>query len=574
MRLPQPVDVAFNRYGDLFTYDADMEWDINTPWYRPTRVCQAAERLRVRLAQRRGQVAAPTTPTASPPSSTSAPARPPASPSATARSSPRSTRTPCSSATGATANSTPSTSNPGQFGLHGRGRGVHHRHPAAADRPRGQPAPTARCTSPSAADAPSSGLYRVTYAGTESDRARSPGDSAEAEALRVLRRKLEAFHGQADPNAVATSWPYLGHPDRFIRFAARVAIEFQDPPNLAGSGPRRDKTPPPPSPPCSPSCRVGDKSAPTPPILEALDGSTGTTLERVPAASTCSASTASRSSAWGRPTRRPPNASIARFDPHYPARIRELNAELAKMLIYLQDPDRRRQDRRPAGEGPHPGGADRVRHGPPRPQDRLDPRTPQGVLLLVPQGRQLQGRVQLQQVRPATSRTTRSTTLTDDERTALKPILDAEPVKTPVAVPPARPFVKAWTLDDLVPARREGPRPAAETSTEAAPCSPPPTASPATASTTKAAPSAPTSPASPAASAPATSSNRSSCPSKRSATSIRPSPSPPPTAGSSPAASSTSTETSSPSWSTCSTPTARSASTAASRGNEAPRPSR
>ncbi len=33
-------DAAFNARGDLFTYDADMEWDINTPWYRPTRVCQ------------------------------------------------------------------------------------------------------------------------------------------------------------------------------------------------------------------------------------------------------------------------------------------------------------------------------------------------------------------------------------------------------------------------------------------------------------------------------------------------------------------------------------------------------
>ena len=32
-------DAAFNRHGELFTYDADMEWDINTPWYRPTRVC-------------------------------------------------------------------------------------------------------------------------------------------------------------------------------------------------------------------------------------------------------------------------------------------------------------------------------------------------------------------------------------------------------------------------------------------------------------------------------------------------------------------------------------------------------
>ncbi len=34
-------DAAFNRDGDLLTYDADMEWDVNTPWYRPTRVCLA-----------------------------------------------------------------------------------------------------------------------------------------------------------------------------------------------------------------------------------------------------------------------------------------------------------------------------------------------------------------------------------------------------------------------------------------------------------------------------------------------------------------------------------------------------
>jgi len=34
-------DIAFNRAGDLFTYDADMEWDIGAPWYRPTRVCHA-----------------------------------------------------------------------------------------------------------------------------------------------------------------------------------------------------------------------------------------------------------------------------------------------------------------------------------------------------------------------------------------------------------------------------------------------------------------------------------------------------------------------------------------------------
>ncbi|MEM0927437.1 MAG: L-sorbosone dehydrogenase, partial [Planctomycetota bacterium] len=31
-------DIALNREGELFSYDADMEWDVGTPWYRPTRV--------------------------------------------------------------------------------------------------------------------------------------------------------------------------------------------------------------------------------------------------------------------------------------------------------------------------------------------------------------------------------------------------------------------------------------------------------------------------------------------------------------------------------------------------------
>ena len=33
-----PYDFAFNGDGEMFTYDADMEWDIGAPWYRPTRV--------------------------------------------------------------------------------------------------------------------------------------------------------------------------------------------------------------------------------------------------------------------------------------------------------------------------------------------------------------------------------------------------------------------------------------------------------------------------------------------------------------------------------------------------------
>jgi putative heme-binding domain-containing protein len=32
-------DLAINTDGQIFTFDADMEWDMGTPWYRPTRIC-------------------------------------------------------------------------------------------------------------------------------------------------------------------------------------------------------------------------------------------------------------------------------------------------------------------------------------------------------------------------------------------------------------------------------------------------------------------------------------------------------------------------------------------------------
>ena len=35
--LRNPYDITFNAEGDLFTWDADMEWDQGSTWYRPTR---------------------------------------------------------------------------------------------------------------------------------------------------------------------------------------------------------------------------------------------------------------------------------------------------------------------------------------------------------------------------------------------------------------------------------------------------------------------------------------------------------------------------------------------------------
>jgi putative heme-binding domain-containing protein len=70
-------------------------------------------------------------------------------------------------------------------------------------------------------------LFRVTYAGTEAAAplaASALHDKAGSES-RELRHKLEAMNVAPDPTTVAAAWPHLSSPDRFIRYAARLAIE-------------------------------------------------------------------------------------------------------------------------------------------------------------------------------------------------------------------------------------------------------------------------------------------------------------------------------------------------------------
>lgn len=71
-----------------------------------------------------------------------------------------------------------------------------------------------------------SALYRVTY--TAPIAAAEPNlKNTDGAVARTLRHRLEKFHGKADPKAVETAWQHLGSPDRFIRYAARIAIESQ-----------------------------------------------------------------------------------------------------------------------------------------------------------------------------------------------------------------------------------------------------------------------------------------------------------------------------------------------------------
>src|SRR6185295_14690829 len=70
-----------------------------------------------------------------------------------------------------------------------------------------------------------SDLYRVYYGDNK--------ENTEALAAPALtedqqaRRKLEEFHGEAKAGAIDFAWPYLKSNDRFIRYAARIAVEHQ-----------------------------------------------------------------------------------------------------------------------------------------------------------------------------------------------------------------------------------------------------------------------------------------------------------------------------------------------------------
>jgi putative heme-binding domain-containing protein len=68
-------------------------------------------------------------------------------------------------------------------------------------------------------------LHRVTYTG---DASTKPVDlTPAASPARDLRRKLESLHGIVNAKTVDVAWPYLSHTDRRIRYAARTAIEHQ-----------------------------------------------------------------------------------------------------------------------------------------------------------------------------------------------------------------------------------------------------------------------------------------------------------------------------------------------------------
>lgn len=222
------VDVAFAPDGEMFTWDADMEWDVGLPWYRPTRLNHVVSGGE--YGWRWGTMKWPTHYPDSLPTTLD---------------------TGLGSPTGlafGTGSRFPAPYRGSLFMAdwqHGRILAVSITPRGATfdaeDRLFAEGAPLNVCDLTFGPDGAlyfitggrgsQSGLYRVSYVGPEvaADPDVSSKVARSAAGNRELRRRLEAFHSVSDPESVDLIWPHLGHSDRWIRHAARVALERQDP---------------------------------------------------------------------------------------------------------------------------------------------------------------------------------------------------------------------------------------------------------------------------------------------------------------------------------------------------------
>lgn len=215
-------DIAFNLEGDLFTYDADMEWDIGSPWYRPTRVCFASSGSEFGWRSGTGKWPA-YYPDSVPASVDIGPGCPTGIAFGTGAKFPEKYQRAlfiCDWSYGLI------------YAVHLNQDGGGY----SGEAERFCSAPALQGTDISMGPdgamyftiggrRTQSGLYRVTYVGNEST---TPIKALPLNDVAQLRRKLETFHQpNAGAEAIEMGLKYLGHDDRFVRYAARIALEHQ-----------------------------------------------------------------------------------------------------------------------------------------------------------------------------------------------------------------------------------------------------------------------------------------------------------------------------------------------------------
>lgn len=229
--LRNPVGLDFNADGEAFTYDADAETDMGTPWYRATHVRHLVSGADFGWRRVTGRW---------PPYYPDQPDNPPVT-LAIGKGSPTAVKF-------GTRSHFPPAYQRALFILdwsYGRIVAVHLTPQGASYAARAETFLRGRPLNVTSLDFGPDGamyfvtggrntqsaLYRVRYAGPPVRDAAPTAEEAKraiaATEARALRRKLGAFHGRQDSRAVAVAWPLLDDADPWIAHAARVAIEHQ-----------------------------------------------------------------------------------------------------------------------------------------------------------------------------------------------------------------------------------------------------------------------------------------------------------------------------------------------------------
>ncbi len=165
-------------------------------------------------------------------------------------------------------------------------------------------------------------LFRVRYVGSESTAAVDPKDKEGAEA-RAQRRALEAFHGTDDPKALPQIRDGLTSPDRYIRYAARIALERRPVESWKAHAPTHTTG-------LLALARLGTK-ADQADVFKGLAAVKGDLLDRLRIVEVSIAR-------HGLPSEDVLKSLAAEFGPLYPAKSAELNAELCQVLLAIDAP--------------------------------------------------------------------------------------------------------------------------------------------------------------------------------------------------------------------------------------------
>lgn len=218
-------DLAFDHHGELFTFDSDSEYDIGTPWYRPTRICHVTSGAEFGWRYGSG-VWPPRFEDSVPPAVEIGPGSPTGLAFGYGAKFPAKYQQALFAADWSHGRIFCVTLNPNGGAYSGEWESFASAAPLPTTDLIVNPADGALYLTTGGRDI-NSALYRVVYGGEESlelmeQLPRRPDET-------YLRQKLEQLH--ATPltdwaSVYEQVWPQLSNPDRAVRFAARTALEL------------------------------------------------------------------------------------------------------------------------------------------------------------------------------------------------------------------------------------------------------------------------------------------------------------------------------------------------------------